>query len=64
MRKLTAIVLLAMGIPVFGQENYEIQVYASPTMTRGNTIFELHSNYTFPEKKKSLKASARFSFIA
>lgn len=29
------------------QENYEIQVYASPTMTKGQTIFELHSNYTF-----------------
>src|ERR1044071_2163025 len=28
------------------QENYEIQVYASPTMPRGVTMFELHSNYT------------------
>ena len=29
------------------QENYEIQVYASPTMAKGTTIFELHNNYTF-----------------
>jgi hypothetical protein len=28
------------------QENYEIQVYGSPTMPRGITMFELHSNYT------------------
>jgi hypothetical protein len=29
------------------QNNYEIQVYASPTQTKGSTMFELHSNYTF-----------------
>lgn len=29
------------------QDNYEIQVYAAPTMEKGTTIFELHSNYTF-----------------
>jgi hypothetical protein len=34
-------------ITLTAQENYEIQVYASPTMTKGQTIFELHSNYTF-----------------
>jgi hypothetical protein len=28
------------------QDNYEIQVYGSPTMTKGQTMFELHSNYT------------------
>lgn len=28
------------------QENYEIQVYGSPTIPRGITMFELHSNYT------------------
>src|SRR5438876_10854922 len=33
------------------QENYEIQVYASPTMTKGSTIFELHSNFTFKGEK-------------
>jgi len=29
------------------QNNYEIQVYASQTQTKGSTMFELHSNYTF-----------------
>jgi len=29
------------------QDNYEIQVYSSPTQTKGTTMFELHSNYTF-----------------
>jgi hypothetical protein len=31
---------------LYAQENYEIQVYASPTMQKGMTMFELHSNYT------------------
>src|SRR5450631_734896 len=30
-----------------GQNNYEIQVYASPTQAVHTTMFELHSNYTF-----------------
>lgn len=34
------------------QSNYEIQVYASPTMTTGSTMFELHSNYTFSGLKE------------
>src|SRR5437867_12653705 len=40
-------------LPYFllAQENYEIQVYASPTMPKGNTIFELHSNFTFRGEK-------------
>ena len=40
-------------LPYFllAQENYEIQVYASPTMPKGNTIFELHSNFTFKGEK-------------
>lgn len=33
------------------QENYEIQVYGSPTMTKGQTMFELHSNYTIQGNK-------------
>ena len=37
------------------QENYEIQVYASPTMTKGSTIFELHSNFTFNGEKEIVK---------
>ena len=37
---------------VFSQENYEIQVYSSPTMAVNATIFELHSNYTFSGQKQ------------
>jgi hypothetical protein len=29
------------------QDNYEIQVYESPTVLKGYTMVELHSNYTF-----------------
>jgi hypothetical protein len=28
------------------QGNYEIQVYGADTVPGGNTMFELHSNYT------------------
>lgn len=31
----------------FCQDNYEIQVYGSETIAKGNTMLELHSNYTF-----------------
>src|SRR5258708_16723376 len=34
-----------------GQENYEIQVYGSQTVTKGNTMVELHSNFTFDGSK-------------
>ncbi len=37
------------------QENYEIQVYSSPTMSKGQTIFELHSNFTFNGEKDMVK---------
>jgi hypothetical protein len=43
--------LIPAGIitPFFceAQENYEIQVYGSQTVATGNTMLELHSNYTF-----------------
>ena len=32
---------------LYGQNNYEIQVYGAPTQAKGSTMFELHSNYTF-----------------
>jgi hypothetical protein len=40
------ILIIYPGSPL-AQNNYEIQVYASQTQTRGSTMFELHSNYTF-----------------
>lgn len=51
MKKLIVVILFFIHISVFSQENYEIQVYASPTMDKGNTIFELHSNFTFDGEK-------------
>lgn len=33
------------------QDNYEIQVYGSQTVAKGNTMVELHSNYTFDGQK-------------
>jgi hypothetical protein len=44
-----------MPLFVFAQENYEIQVYGSPTMTKGQTMFELHSNFTFNGNKDIVK---------
>lgn len=46
--KVTAlfIFMLCLGT-VEAQNNYEIQVYESPTQAPGTSMFELHSNYTF-----------------
>lgn len=48
-------VLVACCCPFLtrAQENYEIQVYGSQTVARGNTMVELHSNYTFDGEKVS-----------
>jgi len=37
------------------QDNYEIQVYSAPTMTKGQTMFELHSNFTAQGEQQLLK---------
>ena len=54
MRKLF---LLCFLLPViaFSQENYEIQVYGAETMDKGQTMFELHSNYTANGEKNIVK---------
>jgi hypothetical protein len=46
-------IMLGCFIPFFSreQDNYEIQVYGSQTMIKGNTMVELHSNYTFDGQK-------------
>lgn len=44
-------VALFFFINAFAQDNYEIQVYASPTQDKGTTMIELHSNYTFDGQK-------------
>jgi hypothetical protein len=51
MKKLIIIIFFCACTSSYAQENYEIQVYASPTMTKGSTIFELHSNFTFNGEK-------------
>ena len=43
---LAAILLLLSGLAA-AQDNYEIQVYGADTVKQGQTMFELHSNYTF-----------------
>ncbi len=47
-RSLAAVAVLCLAwAPVMrAQENYEIQVYPSATVTAGVTMFELHSNFT------------------
>jgi hypothetical protein len=37
----------AAGLPAAAQDNYEIQVYGAETVAPGDTMVELHSNYTF-----------------
>ncbi|MFI5187437.1 MAG: hypothetical protein ACHQF0_11965 [Chitinophagales bacterium] len=52
MQKLYLLFSLLCWIQIISaQQNYEIQVYASPTMTKGSTMFELHSNFTFTGEK-------------
>ncbi len=46
----TTIFLLVLNIAI-AQNNYEIQVYSSPTQAKGSTMFELHSNFTFRGEK-------------
>lgn len=40
------LVLLTAAVSAHAQNNYEIQVYPSDTMTPGTLLTELHSNYT------------------
>ena len=47
-----AVLLLGFARSVAAaQGNYEVQVYGAPTMVRGTTMFELHSNFTFQGSK-------------
>jgi hypothetical protein len=44
---LAAALALGQGVNAQAQDNYEIQVYGSELVAPGNTMVELHSNYTF-----------------
>ena len=46
LRALCSILDLLLPFAAFSQDNYEIQVYGADTVPRGNTMVELHSNYT------------------
>lgn len=63
MKKLIILYLFFVAISVKAQDNYEIQVYASPTQTKGSTMVELHSNFTF-DGEKNIVAGVRPSFHA
>lgn len=43
---LSVLVVSACALPLFAQDNYEIQVYGSETVQPGVTMVELHSNFT------------------
>ena len=43
---ITLAILLFSRMCCFAQDNYEIQVYGSETVSKGSTMLELHSNYT------------------
>ena len=47
----TPVIFISFLQTAEAQDNYEIQVYASPTQAKGSTIFELHSNFTFAGEK-------------
>jgi hypothetical protein len=52
MKKLFPVFILLFFFKIAAaQDNYEIQVYGSPTQTKGSTMIELHSNYTFNGEK-------------
>lgn len=42
--------LMACGL-AFAQDNYEIQVYGAETVKPGNTMVEVHSNFTIDGSK-------------
>ena len=44
---LFAVLSAVVATPLYGQGNYEIQVYGSDTVAAKRTMIELHSNFTF-----------------
>lgn len=47
--------LIAWSLPAFGQDSYEIQVYGSETVAPGDTMVELHSNYTIDGQRETVR---------
>ena len=48
---LTAVILIFVP-SAFAQDNYEIQVYDSETVGPGETMVEIHSNFTVEGRKQ------------
>ncbi len=48
---LRLLVACLASLPAFAQGNYEIQVYGADTVAPGNTMIELHSNFTIEGSK-------------
>jgi hypothetical protein len=55
---LLAAVLLATGLRAHAQDNYEIQVYGADTVAPGDTMFEIHSNFTVDGSKQVVNGVA------
>ena len=51
-KSLFLLLLICISLTAFGQDNYEIQVYASETVPAGRTMVELHSNYTIDGQRE------------
>ncbi len=52
LQTITILLLSVSCLQASAQDNYEIQVYGAQTMTKGSTMFELHSNYTLSGTKE------------
>lgn len=52
-RLLLTLALILFALPGFSQDNYEIQVYGADTVAPGNTMVELHSNFTVTGSKST-----------
>lgn len=51
--KFVCLTLMLLSFNVLeAQDNYEIQVYGSPTQQKNSTIFESHTNFTFDGEKE------------
>ncbi len=49
---LMLLAVLAISPRTYAQDNYEIQVYGADTVAPGNTMFEIHSNFTVDGSKQ------------
>jgi hypothetical protein len=49
-----AVLLWLLPSRLYAQDSYEIQVYGSETVPRGETMVELHSNYTIHGNKQTI----------